>query len=632
MFSKKIFTFLVVVISLMAFFLPDFASAYMVSGLADLSYKGYENKIAGKKTSYHVWAKSINTSVSGFVMDPRLTTFSAGVGYSDYSVSNGADSRMLNYNLNTSFFPGMMVSWDLYGNRTINTIESETAIAGYDVVGTSYGAALKLDLSKARRGSRNNNNNNNNNNNKNNNNGNGRWELPLPNIYLSHSRTESESLNSVRQLHEGRDDTKAGFTYKLKSASLDLDVIKSKFEDMISDDGYETTSLTLQSSFRLAPGASLRLGGHSQDREVSGMSGFSGSSKTDGYDADLQFSEKKLRHIYRYSYDHQETATLDATAQFAGAEVQYEVTTEFRVRSGLNYGTTERTTSEQTTSQPLAETSAKTGSFLLGANYSKTYDPSFLRDFSFNTTYDFINGYSKLKSETDRASDGRGLYYSNAFGLGLVSTRWTRDKLALDYSFNSKRDHSPFANNTKRQLVRANASTFRIPRTVLTALASYDVREAASGVRDDTFFMNPINTNQQSRSNTYSLTANYTANYYLSLNAGATRAETRSQAQNYTLAEVPTDPSIFKIYDEIYYAGAQFNYPIHRNLMYRASARDEYRKTKTADSENYQVIMNLDYRIRMVFLSLEYRWRRDMADSMPDSTQQYYYARLSRPF
>ncbi len=621
MFSKKINIFYsTVILSLLAFCVPQMATAYNVSGVVDLSYRGYSTETGKNKSSYHAWTESFQTSLDGYFLDPRLMKFNAGVGYTVYTLSEGPGSRMLNYNVYTSFFPGMKVSWDLYGNNTVATYQSATNIAGYDISTTNYGGTLNIDLSRS--GAKGNNNNNNNNN------GMRSWRLPLPQIALTRQHSESEAISTVVPIHETRDDTKAKLTYRIRSSdSIDVEAGRSEYENLNLHSTYDEKFVNGQGKFAVTPFADFTMIGQALERNVENMTGFVGSGKTASFSAMLDFREKDgLRHFYQYTFSHQQSFPTESTSQLVVAQVQYAINKELRIRGGLNYGVTDFISA----AVPPDKSKLETGGLLAGASYLRTYKPDFLGPFSFTTNYDFNTGFSKLTSETSPSTNGNGTYYSNSVNLGLASYGWKQDNLTFDYYFYSKRDHAPTGNDSTQQNLRAGASTIRIPRTTLRGTATYQVQDTQAGASN--FQAIPQNNNQQHRSYTYDVKADYRVTAYLNLNAGAARLQTSSTTQIFTLAALAPDTSSVSGYDEVYYMELLFNYPITRNLLYRANARDEYHRSTKTDSENYQLGMNLDYRIRQIYLNLEYRFRQDIYQLSPRSIQQYYYAKISRPF
>ncbi len=621
-FSKKILISYAFILSIGVLTWPGNAAGYNVSGVVEFTYRGYETRSGDDKISHHTWTQLYEAGISGDFLDPRLMKFTGQAGYTIYSMSDGPDSRMLNYSLNTHFFPGTKISWELYGNKAINTFQNESNIAGYDVSTTNYGGSLNLALSGLRsRGNRNNNNNNNG----------GGWSIPLPDILLSHNRIESESLSSKSPIHEIRDDTKARLTYRNNAAAtIDLEAGRSQYNNLLHRGDYDETSVNLQSVVKAAPDVDLIVNGRMLNRDVENITGFS-SSRSYSFGALLDFQEKnRIRHFYRYSFDQQKTANSEGTAQSLEAQVQYRITPELRVLGGLNY----RLAESKLSSTPPDGSKFENGGLLLGASYFKTYKPEFLGPFSFNTTYNFNTGYSKLTSLSDPADpsrNGSGVYYSNMLGLGLLSSGWQQDNISLDYSVTSKRDDSPLANDLLNQTFRASASTIRIPRTTLRAISAYQVQDAKAGT-NGTFLVNQTNTASQGRTFTYDASADYRVTTYLNALLGAARAASTSTTQSFTLVALTPDQSVAKSYDTVYYGQLNYLYPIMRNLVYRATARDEYRHSQVLDSHNYQATMNLDYRFRQIILNFEYRFRQDIYEKSPRITQQYYYARLSRPF
>ena len=216
--------------------IPDVAvSRYRVSGVVEFTFRDQTTK-TGKATVFdqQYFTQYYRVNLQGPVWDPRFMRFSGGVGYNVYSYRGQADSDTVDYDLYTSFFPGMKISWDLFGRKNVQSVESFGSVAGYDIETTSYGATVKMNL--GRRGFGRNYYNNNNN-------GNGRF---IPVITLSHIRTESESVSPINPLDETRDDTRASLSYRLNSKfNLYIDADREDFENTTSGSSYDRNAANL---------------------------------------------------------------------------------------------------------------------------------------------------------------------------------------------------------------------------------------------------------------------------------------------------------------------------------------------------------------------------------------------------
>ena len=171
--------FFFAVISL-ALGLPVQASAqYRISGIVEFSYRDFQTKTNGVVASQEqYWSQLYRVNLDGPFLDPRFMRISGGVGYSLLTYKDGPDRDTLDYFLNAAFFPGMKISWNLFGSKSTQTIDNTESIAGYDVTTTSYGATLFYRPGNGAN-SRNNRNNNRN--------ANGGW---LPSLDISRIHTD----------------------------------------------------------------------------------------------------------------------------------------------------------------------------------------------------------------------------------------------------------------------------------------------------------------------------------------------------------------------------------------------------------------------------------------------------------
>ena len=595
-------------------------SQYRVSGVVEFAYRSLETKIGNSTTSSEqYWTQTYRSNLQGDLFDPRFMRFSGGIGYSVYTYKNAPDSNTLDYNFNTTFFPGMKVSWDLFGSKSVNTIENSTNIAGYDVTTSTYGGTLNLRLGSNDRGG----------NGGNNNSSAMRW----PGLTLSRFHTESESQGTTSPIQETRDDTAASITYRVNSAiDVNLDGRSEDYENVITGARYETKTANLYTNVRLSPDADLRLAGHVTDRVTQNIAGYA-TETSQSYNAIMDFKEKDgIRQYYKYDFNRQQTTVSDFTTQRAEARVVYKLREYLRVQGGADYGLSDYFL-KPTTTDPVGEkTTLESGGPLAGVMFKKNYAPYFLGPLSFDSAYDLTSGFSKLTSGTG-GTEGSGFYYTNNVSLGFSTTGRGKENISLGYNFNNRRDSSPVHNNMWQHNYRFFISTQRVPKTVIRGSANYislEYRNDAANISR----MAPIvvsqqtaNVNQKRRSLIYDLAAEHTVSSYLSLTAGASRGQ--STSTSYTLS---TLTSLTSSEDSLSYGAVNFTYPITRLLIYRVQLREEYRSTQTTDTQSHQVNMFLDYRIRQIFVTAEYRWWQDVPDSGSRNEQQYYYVKLSRPF
>ncbi|MEK6697745.1 MAG: hypothetical protein AABZ10_01755 [Nitrospirota bacterium] len=607
---------------LIIFILPGSAlSQYRISGVVEFTYRNLETKTGNSVSSNPYWTQTYRANLQGDVLDPRFMTFSGGAGYSVYTYKNAGNSSIVDYNLNTSFFPGMKVSWNLFGSKSVTTFESTALIAGYDVTTTTYGATLNLRLGS--RGKSNNNWSN----------ASGNSGTLLPDITLSRIHSESESLGTVVPLRETRDDTRASLNYRFSSlADLHLDGAIEQYENQVSNSSYETKTASLLSNVRVSPGADLKLSGRVTDRQTDNVAGYNPNETIWAYNMTLDFKEKNgMRHYYMYDFSEQKSPTFDYKQQRAMARVVQKIREDWRIQGGVDYSLSDYVREPDTLIPGGEKSRLETGGLLGGVAYTKKYTPAFLGPFTIDTNYDFTTGFSKLSSETG-GTEGGGAYYTNNVGLGIGSSGWKNETLSLFYNYTGRRDHSPVANDAWQHAYRFTVSTQRIPRTAIRGSVYYTTQENKSEAGNihlttQTFSNQQVTVNQQRRAWTYDLTAEHTVSTYLNLTAGASRGQTASTY--YTLS---TLPSLVNTDDTFYYGTANVTYPLTRHLVYRAQVREDYRKSATEDAEGRQVNMFLDYRIRQIFVTVEYRWRQDIPQNTLRTEQQYYYVKLSRPF
>lgn len=603
---------------------PGIAAAqYNVSGVVEFSYSGYETKTgdAISRGSYVIQTYRANTR--GFAWDPRFMVFGAGVGYQVRDDRNNIKTSTLDYNLNTTFFPGMKVSWDLFGNRSTSSFTSSANIAGYDVTTTTYGAGLNLRLSRNGNGRNNNNNNNNF--------YRSRQTIPLPDISLRYARTTAESLSAGHPLDEVRDDTRATIRYRLPSFTMELDGGLEQYENLITNTAYETKTANLASTIDVIPNADLKIGGSLVDRtSENSLTISTDSEKRQSFYTTLDFKERdRLKHYYRYNFRSQETVRQDYATHAGNAGVSYKLTSEVNMFGNVNYSQSELVT-KATPSTAEFSTDLDSVAAGAGAQYRRVYNPDAFKAFSFDTGYSFQSGYNSYSSQTG-GPEGSGLFYGNTIGLGMSSRGWAKESLSFNYDFTNRRDYSPVNNDTARHSYRGSFLTRRIVRTTINISASYTSQESHVARMGDRFIVSTEQTIQQQRSLIYSIAADHALNRYVGLNAGASRGQTTQNA-SYTLATASPTSST-ETEEILLYGGATLSYAITRNLNYKAAFREEYRDSNiTRDTRSRHFDTGITWRIRQVFLNVDYRLREDMPADQLRTVQQLYFARISRPF
>ena len=611
----------------MALFPGESIARYQVTGLVEFSYTDYESKIGGKQaTSYRLFTQTYNAGITSPILDPRFLVLQGNVGYSKTTASGGsADTHGLTYGLNASFFAGSKISWDLYGTKSTTTVQSQSLLPGYDISTKTYGGNLNLNLSRGN-GIRNNNRNNNNNNNNFE-----RWTPRLPDILLSYNHNEMESLNTVNPLRQTRDDTKASIEYRLRYINLHLDGMLEKFKDLELGSSYDTKTANFDAQARLSPGVDLDLTARLMDRTTTNLSGFNPSDTSAQYGARLDFAEKNgIQQFYRFDYTNQENIFALYTTNKAEAGITYRILEGFLFHGGLTYGTAEYKPKENVNQPQAYYYKQDIGSLLAGISYVGTYQPDFLDPFIIHTNYDFTLGYSKISTPVLGVDEGNGFYYTNSAGAGITSSGWKTETLSADATYTSRRDQSAAAFNQMQQNYALNASTTRIPKTNLRSSLNYNILESSNKYTN--VFLQQGNSAQVRRGWIFHVDADYTATPYLLFTAGASRD--RSTTNMTTLSTLTPQESRYQYLQTWFYGSATFNYLITRNLQYRAEFREEYRiddATKT-ETQTHRVNMNMDYRIRMILIGLEYRLQQDIPNNSLRVTQQQYVARISRPF
>lgn len=608
--------------------LPSQAAAqYRVSGVVEFSYRDYQTKTGDLVASQEqYWSQLYRVNLDGPFLDPRFMRFSGGVGYSLLTYKDNPDRDTLDYFLNATFFPGMKISWNLFGSKSTQTIDSTSSIAGYDVTTTSYGATLFYRPVNG--GNSRNNRYNNRNNNRN---AIGGW---LPSLDISRIHTESETQSLLTPASETRDETRVNLFKRINSNfDLNLEGRLEEYENLATGSSYETRTANLRSDIRVSTDGTLTLTGRLSDRDTKNITGFLNSSDlTWSAGALLDFKERDgHRQFYRYDYMDQKVESTTATyiaTHTAQARVINKVREEIQLQGGIDYSGSEYLRESTGPSDPGEDSTLQEGGGTAGVLYREKFAPAFFIPVVFDAGYDISVGISDFATETAGADAGSGWYYGNAISLSLGSDSLEKEQMNIGYSYSNKRDHSPVNNDLWRHTLRASFSSQRISNTMLRGSTSYTSQEDTSEGGSLVAIQQP-GTNQQRRTFTYDVSAEHRLSPAVSLSAGANRGDSKTTL--YTLSNL-TLPSITISEDEVIYGSVFFNYPITRMLLYRANVREEVRSSTSGDTRSHQINMNLDYRIRSIFMGLEYRWRQDIPDVGVKTEQQYFFAKLSRPF
>jgi hypothetical protein len=613
---------------------PGRADAYRVSGLVAFTYTADEYRTGNMQNSSHSFSQQYSVMVQNYLWDPRFLRYQAGVAY---NITSGSlsESKGLNYDLNMNFFPGMMISWDLYDRQATSKVSTDENIAGYDLTTSSYGGSLNLNLSrkKGRRGNNNNNTNNNYNNNynyNNNNNNNGsRFHFPLPDIRLSYGHIESDSQGTLEPVRESRDNANLSMKYRINTqVDLNIDQTTEIYKNFITGGTYDTKSTTFASKILVSPDADLDVSGNRTDRTTTGIAGFGRHDTAWRSTVALNFKERDgIRHGYTYGFSKSQSDYADLTSHYAVATVSYQIHRDLSLRGGLNYSLAEYIV--KATAATLEEKqNLESGGAQTGVAYRKLYTPDFLGPFAMNTDYGFNTGYTKITSAQATEDVGNGLYYENTAAIGFTSIGWKKDSLFTGYNISSRRDRSPLTNNVRSQSFRLDASTFRIPQTTLRANATYTATESSAS--KSSIFLNNAQNNLSIGRRTlfYGVSALYLVSPSLSFDAGASQNRSSSSTPTLSTLQPNSDAPV----EQLAYIGAHYAYSINRNLMYRANARDEYRSSFRVRTETRNIDMGLDYRIRQVLVNFTYRWFELLPENSLNTYQQSYMMKLSRPF
>ena len=624
----KIFNFSILAVLLLG---PGRAEAYHVSGVVAFTYTADESRTGNMKTSSRSFSQQYNVGVQNYLWDPRFLRFQAGVGYT-VTTSSLSENKGLNYDLSMNFFPGMLISWDLYDRQSTSKVSTNENIAGYDLTTSSYGGSLNLNLSR-RGGMRGNNNNNYDNNNNSNNNNGSRFHFPMPDITLSYGHIESDSPRTLNPINESRDNAGFSMRYRIKTrVDLNMDQTNEIYKNFITGGTYDTKTTTFASKILVSPDADLDVSGNRTDRTTAGLAGFGLHDTTWRSTVALNFKERDgIRHGYTYGFSKLHSDNADLTSHNAMATVSYRINSDLFLRGGLNYSLAEYITSATGTTAATSEQkqNMESGGAQTGVAYRKLYTPDFLGPFAMNTDYGFNMGYTTITSaQTSTSGDTNGLYYENAAGVGFTSKGWIKDSLFAGYNISSRRDRSPLNNNVRSQSFKLEASTFRIPQASLRANVSYIATE--SSVSQYIVFLNNAQNNSSigSRALLYGVSALYSASPSLNIDAGASQGRTSNSIPSLSTLQPNTAAQV----EQLAYIGAHYVNVITRNLVYRANARDEWRLSSRIKTETRNIDMGLDCRIRQVLVNFTYRWNELMPENGFTTYQQSYMVMLSRPF
>ncbi len=600
--------------------------AYTVSGLVEFAYRDYETKVGQQKTSWSEFVQSYSISAETFVFDPRLVVVRGGIGYAITTHSGSANTDVLSYNVAADFFTGMKYSFGVDAAKTTSTV-SPVGSVQYDLTTTTYAAKAALDLARPGGNGNNNNNNNNGNNFRNRSSG----PFPLPFITLEQRHTEADSTSPVYPQSETRDETKGVLVYKLaENLTVNMNAGLEKYNDGALNQSYDTKSGDLLATWLVTPRSDFNVTGRLYQRDTNNITGFLQEEKSNALGFTYNVAEvDRIAQNYWYNVSSLRNPVASQDAQNGGAKIWYRVDESLRLFAGLNYGESDYV-QFATFTAPEQDYKITTGSADVGAAYSKIYAPEFMRPFLFHTDYDFFSGFSHASS-TSAAVAGNGTIYGNNLALGVLSNGWVNENLTLDYRFSNRRDSSPAAIDLKQNSFIASLSTRRITKVVIGLTANYTNSTTSSNVPNN-FTALVANSQQSRRQFSYNVNADYTPTDYLIFSGGATRSRYTSQFQTLSTLGAPLNSSS----DDLdFYASALFNYNFTRQLDYHINLRHDYRVTELAVNTRYtqdEFRTWLNYRIRMIYLSLEYRLREWRTSNSPDTTEQYIFTKLSRPF
>jgi len=602
---------------------PGTVFAYRVEGVVEFSYTENQTKVGTIQSNYNAWSQTYRAGFSDYFLDPRAINYNAAIGYTAITVNSGQDSRSLDYSLDAIFFPGMRVSGDAYARNSATTVHSDSNIAGYEFHAKSYGATMNIALNKGGMATSNNNNYSNNNNS---NIASGpKHFVSLPNISLSRTHTDNNSLNPVNPLNETLDVTRASAISQINSlGDISFDGQQEEYSNLTTHSSYDTKTANISSNLELSSAATAAIVGRYTERTTDNIAGFASWDKTSHVNTRLDFKEKdRFKHNYQYSLTKQNSTGLDATGHSLSAGANYSVSDAISTQGLLNFTTVDYVSKSTTTS---AKNAADSSTANVGINYQKVHTPAFLNPFAANTHYGLTMGYVSYSGVT---VNGSGFLYGNDVGVGLMSTGWQLENLTLDMSYQNTQDLSPTHHNTDIQSYRLNFISRRVDRTTIRASITYTEQYIRSAVTL-TQISAAQASNQNMRSMLYDINADHAATNHLNITAGASRGEIKSS--QFSISNLQGATSTSSTIDDQLYLAVTFNYPLSRYLNYNAIARSEYHHTQLTRTQVEDLSMRLDYRIRMVFVSGEARLRVETPSGSPRSEQQHYFVKLTRPF
>jgi len=606
---------------------------YYVSGVVDFSYTSYTTKIGEKKTTDTSWTEHYGVTLGTAVIDPRFLQLTAGVSYQKSHLYKTPDQDIMSYSINASFFPGRMIAWTLFGAKSILNVPSTYNLAGYDVESSSYGGTMYLKLSLLRRKSGNNNfyNNNRNYNNNNNNNNRRGASFALPDLTLSATHADVQSMNVNFPLHEARDNVSALMLYQITpSINLNVDGRREEYQNLLNNSTYTFTTLDMVSNVHLARSGELRLTGRTTERAYDNIGGSTGTISTYLVGAQLDLQPKKsISQSYRTNYGRVESMGAEIISKDARAQIQYAMLRELSFKSAISYGETDYRR-DATAATPATHSNIKTGALSVGAHYLKEFKPEMLDPFIVRAGYDFDTGFTDITYESGQQSKGK--FYQNQASLGLLSSGWRFETLELGYSYVSRRDNSLMNQNLLSENYWLSMSTRRIPRSRLNASVKYSLSTTNTGPSPDPFVSQQPETNRDARFLQYNANFEHDISSNLSFISGASRAKTNSNSA-YTLATVPLYGAS-DVTSERYFASLNGNYPLGRALQLRCQASEEWSNTEPNGSrlQSHLLSAGIDWRLRKIFINADYRWRQDMREASPTIQQQYFFVKAVRPF
>lgn len=614
---------------------------YRVSGLIEFSYQDDEVRSRGITTSSRSsFSQLYGLNFSSPVMDPRFMLLRASIQDTITSFNGDAnpDQDLLTYDLGMTLFPGLRVSADLFGRKSVATIGETVGSKEYDVETTSYGGSLMLRLGGAP-GRNGNYRNNRNNNNASNNNGGSWFGAMRSTINLSHAHTEAESLSTFAPREETRDNSSASASFQVNSAlAVEVAGGLEKYENVLLDNGYKTTHAGAVARYAVARDAELRIEGRMAEREADNISAVLSDEEVLGYGIHLDIKGKdRLRQNYSHTVTRRKQPDTLYDDQNTTARLTWQLREKFYAVTGVHFRAADFEQDPSVLVPQGIVSSFDTGAVLGGAGYTATFTPSFLRIFAVQTDYEFNAGYSKYATNEQAVPQGSGTYYVNRGGIQLNSTAWQNDSLNMGYQVVSQRDDSPLNYDFYDTMASLMLKTTRLPRTSITGQVKYSTHRLSSDggsvftsrpvVSLSDPLVNQLGKVELRRGFTYIVDTDHRLSDYLSLLAGASRGQQVAETATLSTLTIMTDDTNF-----LSYGSVRLNYPITRNLTFRADAREEYRSRLVTRTHSHIFESFLDLRIRKIFLSLEYRLREDAPTNDARTVRQLMFAKLSRPF